>query len=205
MVVPVIAAGVVFPITGGLDRLSVPPSVKLPVEVTVPLSDIPETVPVPLTLVTEPEPLLLKVVQSAELKAPRLVADAVGTLSVITGVVVPFATVELRSVPVVPKVNAATLVTVPLPLLLKVVKSVADKYPSTLVVALAMLIAGVVPPLDTTGAVPDTLVTLLLKVVQSAEVNAPLFVPEAEGRLKVWVAVALLMLKSDPEVPVAKY
>ncbi len=54
MVVPVIAAGVVFPITGGLDKSSVPPSVKLPVEVTVPLSDIPETVPVPLTLVTVP-------------------------------------------------------------------------------------------------------------------------------------------------------
>ena len=40
-------------------------------------------------------------------------ADAVGTLSVITGVVVPFATVLLKSVPVVPNVNADTLVTVP--------------------------------------------------------------------------------------------
>ena len=55
----------------------------------------------------------LKVVQSAALNAPRLVADAVGTLSVMTGVVVLLATVELRSVPVVPKVKAATLVTVP--------------------------------------------------------------------------------------------
>lgn len=149
--------------------------------------------------------LPLNVLQSVELNAPRLVADAVGTCSVITGVVVPLATVELRSVPVVPKVRAATLVTVPEPLLLNVVQSVLDRYPSTLPVALGMLIAGVVPPLDTTGAVPDTLVTLLLKVVQSVEVNAPRFVPEAEGRLKVWVAVALLMLKSDPEVPVAKY
>ena len=34
-------------------------------------------------------------------------------MSVITGVVVPFATVELKSAPVVPNVNAATLVTVP--------------------------------------------------------------------------------------------
>ena len=58
--------------------------------------------------------LLLNVVQSAALKAPRLVAEAVGTLRVITGVVVPVATVLDRSVPVVPKVNAATLVTVPL-------------------------------------------------------------------------------------------
>jgi hypothetical protein len=56
---------------------------------------------------------LLNVVQSAELKAPRLVAEAVGTFKVITGVVVPVATVELKSVPVVPKVKADTEVTVP--------------------------------------------------------------------------------------------
>ena len=68
---------------------------------------------VPVTEVTVPDPLLLNVVQSAALKAPRLVADAVGTFSVMTGVVVGFATVELRSVPVVPKVSAATEVTVP--------------------------------------------------------------------------------------------
>ena len=68
---------------------------------------------VPVTLVTVPDPLLLNVVQSAALKAPRLDADAVGTWSVITGVVVPFATVLDRSVPVVPRVSAATLVTVP--------------------------------------------------------------------------------------------
>ena len=65
------------------------------------------------TDVTEPEPLLLNVVQSAALNAPRLVADAVGTFNVMTGVVVPLATVELKSVPVVPSVKAATLVTVP--------------------------------------------------------------------------------------------
>jgi hypothetical protein len=57
--------------------------------------------------------LLLNVVQSALDNAPRLVADAVGTCKVITGVVVPFATVELKSVPVVPIVKAATDVTVP--------------------------------------------------------------------------------------------
>ena len=34
---------------------------------------------VPVSLVTVPDPLLLNVVQSAELKAPRLDADAVGT------------------------------------------------------------------------------------------------------------------------------
>ena len=61
--------------------------------------------------------LLLKVDQSALLSAPLFIALAVGTLSVITGVVVGFATVELKSVPVVPRVSAATDVTVPDPLL----------------------------------------------------------------------------------------
>ena len=124
MVVPVIAAGVVLPITGGLDKFKVPPSVKLPVVVTVPVKVNPLTVPAPLTLLT-------------------------------------------------------------VPLLLKVVKSVAARYPSTLVVALAMLMAGVVPPLETTGAVPDTLVTLLLNVVQSADVKSPRFEPDADGILNV--------------------
>jgi len=57
--------------------------------------------------------LLLKVLQSVELKAPLFVALAVGTFKVITGVVVPLATDELKSVPVVPNVKAATEVTVP--------------------------------------------------------------------------------------------
>ena len=121
--------------------------------------------------------MALKVVQSAALKAPRLVADAVGTCKVITGVVVPLATVELRSVPVVPKVNAATLVTVPLvlDLLLKVFQSVLVRYPLTLVVAAGIAITGVVPPVEVTGLVAVTEVTvpepLLLKVVQSVLVR----------------------------------
>ena len=57
--------------------------------------------------------LLLNIDQSVELNAPRLVAEAVGTFNVMTGVVVPFATVDDRSVPVVPSVSAATEVTVP--------------------------------------------------------------------------------------------
>ena len=55
---------------------------------------------------------------------------------------------------------AATLVTDPEPLLLKVVQSVEVRYPFTEDVAAAMLIAGVAPPLETTGAVPVTLVTV---------------------------------------------
>jgi len=67
---------------------------------------------------------LLKVDQSVDDSAPLFVAEAVGTCNVITGVVVPVATVLLKSVPVVPKVKAATEVTVQLPLLLNVVPSV---------------------------------------------------------------------------------
>ena len=83
--------------------------------------------------------LLLNVDQSVELNAPRLVAEAVGTFSVITGVVVPLATVEERSVPVVPRVSAATEVTVPEPLLLNVVQSVLDKKPLVEPLACVML------------------------------------------------------------------
>jgi hypothetical protein len=86
---------------------------------------VPITAPVPPVMVRTAEvasvrfpfvsagSLLLNVVQSVEDRAPLLVADAVGTFNVITGVVVPFATVLDKSVPVVPKVRAATLVTVP--------------------------------------------------------------------------------------------
>jgi len=55
-----------------------------------------------------------KFVKSEALKAPLLVALAVGTFKVITGVVVLLATVLVKSVPVVPKVKAETEVTVPL-------------------------------------------------------------------------------------------
>jgi hypothetical protein len=86
---------------------------------------VPITAPVPLVIVKTDDvasvrsplvragSLLLNVVQSAKDKAPRLVADAVGTFNVITGVVVLFTTLLDKSVPVVPKVRAATLVTVP--------------------------------------------------------------------------------------------
>lgn len=50
-------------------------------------------------------------VQSAGLNTPRFIADAVGTFNVITGVEVFVATEELKSVPEVPKVRAATEVT----------------------------------------------------------------------------------------------
>ena len=55
----------------------------------------------------------MKFVQSLLDNAPLFVEDAVGTFNVITGVVVPVATDELKSVPVVPNVSAATEVTVP--------------------------------------------------------------------------------------------
>jgi hypothetical protein len=46
--------GVVEPIAGGLDKSRVPPSVKLPELVTVPVNVKPLTVPVPPTEVTVP-------------------------------------------------------------------------------------------------------------------------------------------------------
>lgn len=92
----------------------------------------------------------LKVDQSVELKAPLFVAEAVGTFKVITGVEEPFATEEAKSVPVVPKVKAATDVTVPpVPEALRVVPDrlsplpreisctgvVVDELPNSLLVA----------------------------------------------------------------------
>ena len=55
----------------------------------------------------------LKVFQSVNDNTPLLLAEAVGTFNVITGVVVGLATELLKSVPVVPNVKAATDVTVP--------------------------------------------------------------------------------------------
>ena len=57
--------------------------------------------------------LLLNVVQSVDDKAPLALAEAVGILRVITGVVVPVATVDVMSTPAEIIVNAATSVTVP--------------------------------------------------------------------------------------------
>ena len=100
---------------------------------------------------------------------------------------------------------AATLVTLPFPLLLNVDQSVPERYPLTPPVAAGILMAGVVPPEDTTGDVPVTLVTvpfpLLLKVVQSAAVKAPLLIADELGRFNVWVVPTELTAKSVPLVP----
>ena len=102
-------------VTCKLVRLNVPPSVIVPEVVIVPpVSVNPLTDPAVAMLVTVPLPLPLNNVQSELLKTPLLVALAVGTFNVITGVVVPFATVEVKSIPALPIVSAATLVTVPL-------------------------------------------------------------------------------------------
>ena len=46
--------------------------------------------------------------------------------------------------------------------------------------------------------------SLLLKVVQSVEVSNPLFEADEFGILKVWTEPEDVMVKSFPEVPVAK-
>ena len=76
-----------------------------------------------------------------------------------------------------------------------------------MVLAAAILIAGAVPPLETTGAVPVTPVTvplpLLLNVVQSAEDNAPRLTADAVGMLRaITGAVVLLVALNDTSVPV---
>ena len=61
----------------------------------------------------------------------------------------------------------------------------------------------VVPPIDI--PVPaDKEVTLLLNVLQSVELNLPVFTEDAIGTLKVCVVPAELIAKSVPLVPVAK-
>ena len=59
--------GVVDPMAGGDTKLSVPPRVKLPEEVTVPVKVKPLTVPVPATEVTVP---VVGVVQVGTIPAP---------------------------------------------------------------------------------------------------------------------------------------
>ena len=144
----------------------------------------------------------------------------------------PFATVLDKSVPVVPKVIAATLVTVPTKasaycgifnvfairvdaplvpvvvkvivpcLLLNVVQSAEDKYPFTEVVATGIEIVFTVLTKGEENVNTDS---LALKVVQFAELKAPRLVADAVGILKVCVSTELEILKSVPVVPVAKY
>lgn len=78
---------------------------------------------------------------------------------------------------------AATLVTVPLPLPLNVVQSVDVKYPFTEVVAAGIEMTGVVPPVDATGLVAVT------------DVTVPL-----DGVTQVGALVALLC-RTCPNVP----
>jgi len=78
-------------------------------------------------------------------------------------------------------------------------------------IVVEMVRAGVAPPLEAPAKplafATETAVTvplpLLLNVVQSALLNAPLFVALAVGRLNVCVDVADEILKSLPDVPVA--
>ena len=116
--------------------------------------------------------LLLNVVQSAALKAPLFRAEAVGTFKVITGVVVPVATVLVISVPVVPIVIADTDVTVPEPLLLNVFQSAALKAPlfRPEAVGTFKVITGVVVPVAT---VLDKSVPVVPKVRADTDVTVP--------------------------------
>jgi hypothetical protein len=94
-------------------------------------------------------------------------------------------TVPDREIPLTVPVPP-TLVTVPVldVLLLNVFQSVLVRYPLTDVVAAAMLITGVVPPEETTGAVPVTEETLVFAaaVTKAVVANWVVLVPgEAVG------------------------
>ena len=99
-VVPLIVLGVVAPIAGGLLKSSVPPSVILPLDVTVPVKVKPLTVPVPLTDVTVPcglaavvmlvtRPYVSIVTTGISVADPVVPAVAIPLTRSITGVVPP--------------------------------------------------------------------------------------------------------------------
>ena len=71
----------------------------------------PVTVCIPASVIS---PFELNVIQSEADNKPLLEIEAVGIFNVIVGVVVPFVTLLLKSVPVVPNVKAAIEVTVPI-------------------------------------------------------------------------------------------
>jgi hypothetical protein len=117
------------------------------------------------------------------------VADAVGTFSVITGVDVPVATIELRSVPVVPRVKAATEVTVPTDT--EPPKDIAE--PLMVILEFTKL---VLPILDRVLVDPD-----MDLLVNTSVVALPTKVSVADGNVSVDVpATALATNVVTPEV-----
>ena len=115
------------------------------------------------------------------------VNDTVWSGAVFVMTNVPLVVIGLPEIEMPVLAVAATLVTVPEPLLLNVVQSVLVRYPFTLVVAAGMLITGVVPPVEATGAVAVTDVT----------------VPPPEGAVLVIVKLGYVPLVDIP-VPAVK-
>lgn len=118
-VVNVPAAGVVPPIAGGLDKSKVPPRVKLPLDVTVPVSVRPLTVPVPETDVTVPPEdgavlvtVKLGYVPVTEMPVPEAIAT-VWSGAVLVMVSVPLLVIGLPVTEMPVPAVAATDVTVP--------------------------------------------------------------------------------------------
>lgn len=164
--------GVVVPLAT-VDDKSVPavPSVNAATEVTVPPVPVAEIViapevfeiltPLPGVRVVRVKPVPLPISSTPLAGVVVRPVPPLATARVPPSVRVPVVVIGPpdKVSPVVPP-DPLTLVTVPEPLLLNVFQSVLDRYPSTEVVAAGILMAGVDPPLETTGAVPVTLVTV---------------------------------------------
>jgi len=139
---------------------------------------VPDAEPVPVAYVPA-ACLPLNVLQSAELNAPLFAADAVGMFSVMAGVVVLLATLEVTSVPVVPRVKAATEVTVP----------VFVVNPDGLVAAYAPKLVNA----------PAAVVAFVPPEVTAKVVDKPAAVPEV-----LWLRVGNVQFARLPEVGVPR-
>jgi hypothetical protein len=147
IVVPVIAAGVVLPITGGLDRFRVPPNVKLPLVVTVPVSVRPLTVPVPPTEVTVPplDGAVLVIVKLGYVPLVLMPVPPVKT-TVWSGAVLVTVTAPVEPETLIPVLAANELTTL--------VRLAPEPTKLVAVIVVPVMAKGVVPPITMLFIVP---------------------------------------------------
>jgi hypothetical protein len=149
----------VVPSVNAATEVTVPPVPVAEIEIAPEVFEILTPLPAVRVVRVKPVPLPMSIAPLAGVEVnpvpPLATANVPPSVSVPVVVIGP----PVKVSPVAPP-DPLTLVTEPLPLLLNVVQSVLVRYPFTEVVAAGILIAGVEPPLDTTGDVPVTLVTV---------------------------------------------